>query len=99
MNEYRLTELAVRDLAEIHEYVAQDSSTAANRLIRHFYNKFEFLARFPEAGERRPEFAGGDIRVFSAGSYVLYYRIRGEDVEISRVAHGARLSESLFEEP
>jgi plasmid stabilization system protein ParE len=71
MNEYRLTELAVADLAEIHKYVAQDNLAAANRLVRNLFDKFEFLARFPEAGERRPEFAGGDIRVFSAGSYAL----------------------------
>ncbi|MEX2140268.1 MAG: type II toxin-antitoxin system RelE/ParE family toxin [Pirellulales bacterium] len=95
--EYRLTDLAFGDLVEIHTYIAQDRPEAARRFIGRLYDRFEFLARFPEAGERRPEFAGGDIRIFSAWSYVIYYRIRASYVEIARVIHGARSTESLFD--
>lgn len=94
--EYRLSNLAFGDLAEIHAYIAQDSRDAAGRFIGRLYDKFDFLARFPEAGERRPEFAGGDLRVFSAWSYVIYYRIHPAYLEIARVVHGARSTEFLF---
>jgi toxin ParE1/3/4 len=83
-------------LVDIHDYIAQDRPEAARRLISRLYDKFAFLARFPEAGQRRPEFAGGDIRVFSAWNYVVYYRVRANSVEIARVVHGARNTESLF---
>jgi toxin ParE1/3/4 len=94
--EYRLADLAFDDLVDIHDFIAQDRPEAARRFIGRLYDKFEFLASFPEAGERRPEFAGGDIRVFCAWSYVIYYRIRANDVEIARVIHGARSTDTLF---
>ena len=94
--EYRLTDLAFGDLVDIHDYIAEDRPEAARRFVGRLYDKFEFLAKFPEAGERRPEFGRGDIRVFSAWNYVIYYRIRARDVEIARVVHGARSTESLF---
>jgi toxin ParE1/3/4 len=95
--EYRLTDLAFGDLAEIYAYIANDRPEAARRFIGKLYDQFAFLAKLPEAGEQRPEFRGGDIRVFSAWNYVIYYRIRPNCVEIARVVHGARSTESLFD--
>jgi toxin ParE1/3/4 len=95
--EYHLTDLAFGDLVEIHSYIANDRPETARRFIGRLYDQFDFLADFPEAGERRPEFLGGDIRAFSAWNYVIYYRIRPNCVEIARVVHGARRTDSLID--
>jgi plasmid stabilization system protein ParE len=46
--EYRLSNLAFDDLAEIHAYIARDSHDAAQRFIGRLYDKFEFLGTYPE---------------------------------------------------
>jgi toxin ParE1/3/4 len=97
MNDFRLSAHAESDLAEIQLYIAQDSPSAAKRLIDRLFKRFHFLGRFPEAGERQPHAGSGDLRTFSHGSYVIYYRIRVQNIEIVRVVHGARDTASVFE--
>jgi toxin ParE1/3/4 len=63
---------------------------AADRLIVIFFEQFGFSADQPEIGVVRPEFAGGDPRIFPLGSYVIFYRLAKSVVEIVRVLHGAR---------
>jgi toxin ParE1/3/4 len=95
MSRFRLADLARADLAEIRHYVARDRPRAAERLIATFHHKFRSLARNPELGERRPEL-GVDIRIFSAGDYVIVYRTMSGGVEIARVISGYRDLEALF---
>jgi toxin ParE1/3/4 len=96
MKKFRVSARAEIDLAEIRLFISQDSPQAATRLIDRFFKRFHFLGRFPKAGERQPRLGTGDLRNFSHGSYVIYYRIHASDVEIVRVVHGARDSAKLF---
>jgi plasmid stabilization system protein ParE len=47
--------LAEADLADIWDYVAHDSTTAADALIDRIVEKRRLLARHSEMGERRSE--------------------------------------------
>jgi len=87
---YIVSDLAIDDLAEIRHYVAQDKPAAANRLIAAFFQRFILLGEQPLLGAARPEFAGGDLRVFPVGAYAIFYRVAAGNVEIARVLHGAR---------
>ena len=51
----------------------------------------ERLTDFPRSGRVVPEFERSDIRELIVQSYRIVYRVRGEDVEILTVHHGARL--------
>jgi toxin ParE1/3/4 len=47
-----------------------------------------------QSGETRPQ-VGKDVRVYPAGSYVIYFHARASGAEILRVVHGARDVKSL----
>jgi len=93
---YRLAELACIDLAEIRRYVAEDNPVAADRLLATFFKTFGIVATHPELGTARPQYKGGDLRSFSVGNYVIFYRSTGSIVEVARVLHGARDIDSLM---
>ena len=90
MSVYSVSRQARRELKGIWKYIADDNRPAANRLLASFEETFRFLASQPYAGERRPDLGDKEYRMFSAGSYVIFYRLRGRKVVMSHVRHGAR---------
>ena len=89
MNYYRVDHSAQVDLSQIWAYVANDSVSAADRLIVTFKDKFRLLATQPLMGELRPELAP-NLRSFSVGNYVIFYRPAEDGIEVVRVIHSAR---------
>ena len=49
-------------------------------------------------GRGRREFSGGDLKVFPVRNYVVFYRIREDDIEVARVVHGSQDLDSMFGE-
>jgi toxin ParE1/3/4 len=98
MRRFRLSLLARTDLAEIRHYIRQDKPIAADRQLARFYRTFQMLARNPELGQRRHEFAS-ELRTFVVGNYVVVYRPHAEGAEIARVVSGYRDIESLLAAP
>ncbi len=83
------------DLDEIHAYIAADNPDAADRVQEAAFEPFAALARTPGLGRLRrfshPLLA--DLRSFGVHgfpSYVIFYRIRVDSVEVARVLHGAQ---------
>ncbi len=95
MRRYRLDRDARTDLYEIHDYVARDNLSAADRLIDTFKERLRLLAAQPLIGQLRPELAP-DLRSFAVGNYVIFYRPAENGIEIARVIHGARDVDRLF---
>jgi toxin ParE1/3/4 len=95
MKRYRLDADARADLVSIHKYVAHDNPIAADRLIHNLKQKFRLLASQPLIGEERPELAA-NLRSFSAGNYVVFYRPVRNGIEVVRVIHAARDIGSQF---
>lgn len=101
MSKYELAEQAIDDLANIREYIAQDSATAASRHIKRLRSNMKAIADAPGIGRSREELSVG-LRSFPVGSYVIYYRKIPNGIRVLRVLHGARRVEDLFpasEEP
>jgi toxin ParE1/3/4 len=94
---FRLSELAIDDLARIRHYVGADSQTTADKVIAGFFKRFELLADHPQMGAPAEEFAAADLRVHSVGNFLLFYRVIHEGIEIARVLHGAREIGPLLE--
>jgi len=86
---------AQSDLAEIWDYIADDSEPAADEFIDTLDQKFQVLAARPLAGRVRDELAEG-IRSFPVGRYIIFYRPQAQGVEIVRVLHGARDLDAIF---
>ena len=96
MNQYRISDAARSDLDEIWFYIAQDDPNAADRFIRTLISRFPMLAGLPETGRQREELAP-QLRSFSVGNYLIFYRPMDNGIEIARVLHGARDLPPVFE--
>jgi len=95
-----ITPAAEADIAEIWEYISQDSPGNAAAFVQVLEEQIASLEKFPERCLRIPENAilSTAYRHLVFGVYRTLYRITGERVIILRVVHGARLLDSsLFE--
>ncbi len=96
MAAYFLTPQALQDLEEIHDFIADDNSRAALRLINFIEKKCESIAKMPAIGRSRAELAFG-LRSLPVRKYVIFYRQNKGCVEIIRILHSARDIIALFE--
>jgi toxin ParE1/3/4 len=87
---------AIKDLDEIWDYIAQDSISAADRMLDQLHDRFKLLARNPELGELQPLLADGSYRRFCFRKYVIYYRPLEVGIVLVRVLHGSREHEKLI---
>jgi toxin ParE1/3/4 len=83
------------ELEEIWIYVAPDDEQAADRLVNRLLNEIGKLGQRPGMGRSRDDIAEG-IRSWPCGSYVIYYRLADDIVEILHVVHGARSTDKFF---
>jgi toxin ParE1/3/4 len=78
---------AEADLQAILRYLEERSPAAADRFVEAIEEKGRALANHPEMGRIREEIAP-DLRSTLVKPYVIFYRIRGEVVEVLRILHG-----------
>ncbi|WP_035515716.1 type II toxin-antitoxin system RelE/ParE family toxin [Pseudohaliea rubra] len=84
---YVLTALAEQDLIDLFVAGAQNFGVGkARRYHQNLQHTFEFLAANPYAAPLRPELRPA-VRVHPAGSHIVLYTIRADDVLILRVRH------------
>ena len=88
---------ALRDLAEIWSYIAEDGVANADTLASRIDKTFKLLARRPGIGRARPELYP-DLRSFVVGKYVVFYLQLTNGIEVIRVLHGARDIDAVFED-
>ncbi|MBK9194828.1 MAG: type II toxin-antitoxin system RelE/ParE family toxin [Flavobacteriales bacterium] len=74
MAQVRFTAEAIRDIEEIHAYIAQDSIRYADRQVRIFYAEAERLLDFPHGGRMVPELQRYSVRELIIGNYRMMYR-------------------------
>jgi len=84
------------DAFDIAYHIAQDNPAAARHFLRTLEKKLTMLARHPLAGRARPSLQK-DLRSFSVGDYLVFYRPIPSGIELARILHGARhLRRSIF---
>ena len=90
----KITMTAERDIAEIWEYIAQDSPRVANEFTETLERKITSLAKFPERNPIIPEAYLLHTHLYRHLIYQQYrivFRIDQQIVYVLRVFHGARL--------
>jgi len=87
--QFRFSRRAQNDVAEIAEYIARDNPARALTYVRELRAHCRKLTRFPQAAPIRPAFGEG-VRVSAFGSYLIFYVVNRDLLEIRRVLHGAR---------
>jgi toxin ParE1/3/4 len=86
---------AKTDLQSAVRYIAADSPKAARRWAVSIHAKCAKLGQTPGWGTPKPEL-GPEIRMLTAGNYLVFYEQRAEGIEILRVLHGARRWQDLL---
>ena len=88
---------ALSYLAEIWDYIADDSEVRADAFVATIDAKFQTLAKQPGIGRMRDELATG-LRSLPIGRYVIFYLSLADGIEIIRVLHGARDIDTIFQD-
>jgi toxin ParE1/3/4 len=86
----RYTPRARSDLAEIHDYIAQENPQAARRVIQIIRKAAEALAQNPQVG-KAGRVAGTRELAVGRFPFMLAYRVDAEEVQILSVIHTARM--------
>lgn len=96
-----ITPSAEADIAEIWDYIAQDSPGNADTFLLALEEQIASLERLPERCPRisENEILGTAYRHLIHGSYRTIFRIAGSRVIILRVIHSARLLDTSFLTP
>lgn len=81
--------LALRDLLDQAEYIAQDDPDAAKRLVTRVYEAVDRLSHHPGIGGSG-RIPGTRELVVSGTRLVIPYRVRENRLEILRVFHGSQ---------
>jgi toxin ParE1/3/4 len=96
-----LHRVAQRDLDECAEYIRRNNPRSALRFLRAARTTMERLLTQPEMGSHyesdEPELA--DVRFVPISrfrNYLVFYRPTSTSIEVLRVLHGARDTESLL---
>jgi plasmid stabilization system protein ParE len=90
MGKIKWTEESERWLRDIHDYIAQDSPEAAQKVATGIFERAQLLAQFPKIGHIYRFEPEGEIRILLYGHYRIAYLLRKDRyVEILGVFHGA----------
>ncbi len=95
MRSYVKSPAADIDLIEIWSYVSQNSFESADNFLDRFEEAFTLLVEQPFVGRARGELAA-DLRSFPVSSYLIFYRLNEDVIEIVRVLNAARDVEAAF---
>lgn len=83
------TRRALRNLAAIRAYIAEDAPERAIRFTERLVDAAEPLQDFPEMGRLVPEGSGSQREILYK-PYRIIYRVEAEGILILAVVHGAR---------
>lgn len=88
----RYLPVAQSDLLEILDYIAKDSPKRALTFVERLDRRIGLLEQHPHLGRvpRHPKLREYGYRVLIVESYLAFYVLRGQTVEIHRVVHGSR---------
>jgi len=82
------TRRALRDLANIRTYIADDNPRAASRMAVELIAACDRLEHFPERG--RPGLRRGTRELTTVWPYVIVYRVVRTNIDILSIWHGAQ---------
>jgi toxin ParE1/3/4 len=74
-------------LAEIHDYIAQDSKPRALAMVERILDCAEVLLLAPRSGARLQAFADDEVRELLERPYRIIYRVSANSIEILTIKH------------
>lgn len=83
------TNTAQAHLHAIHAYIAQDSSSYAQRMVDRLTRRSQQIAKYPFSGRQVPEYEADHLREVIEGPYRIIYFIKTDQIEVIAVIHAA----------
>src|SRR6266511_5545007 len=90
MSGYAFHPEAFADLDEIWEYIAQDNSDAADRVLADIHSVLRNLAASPHIGHKRPDLTARPLRFHVVREYLIVYAPDEKPLWVVAVLHGRR---------
>ncbi len=87
--------LAADDIAQVWDYIAEDSLEQADAWLDRLDEAFRLLATTPMMGRAREELSPG-LRSMPFGRYVIFYEPINVGIDVVRVLHSARDIDAQF---
>ena len=81
---------AVRDLEQIHDYIARNSSRYAAVVTSRLVAAVDRLSAYPESGRMVPELGDAAVREVIHGAYRIVYELHDDSVEVLTVFRASR---------
>lgn len=91
-----LTEAALDDLVAIGRTIAQEAPGRAGTFVDELYERCLRLGDMPRAYPLLPGWEDKGVRRRIHGSYLIFYRIGPDTIEILHILHGARDYERIL---
>jgi toxin ParE1/3/4 len=94
----RYLPIAQDDLISIYDWIAQDSPKRAMAFVEEIDERIGILAKTPFLGRipRHPRLKEFGYRVLILDTYLVFYKIHNQTIEIHRVVHAARNLDHLL---
>jgi toxin ParE1/3/4 len=84
----RWTRQAIADVDHIYDFIAANNAAAARAMVDRIDRAVSSLVAHPRIG-RSGRVAGSRELIVSGTLYIVAYRLRGRDVELLGIMHGA----------
>jgi toxin ParE1/3/4 len=81
---------AGKDLREAYEFIHKDNPIAADRVLAHIVEVIGMLASEAVMGREVLLRDGRRVKTWPVPPYRIYYRVRGQELQVIRVYHQAR---------
>ena len=81
---------AREDLREAYDYVSKDNPNSASRVLAHIVEIIGMLASESVTGREVLLRDGRRVKTWPVPPYRIYYRVRGQELQVIRVYHQAR---------
>ena len=84
----RWTERAVTNLADIADFISQNSPVYAEGVVARIDSQLQHLRRHPQLGKPAPEADDLAVRELVIDSFRVFYRPRPDCIELLAIVHG-----------
>jgi toxin ParE1/3/4 len=81
--------LALNDLNEVAEFIAQDNPESASRVLKCIWDAVQMLADHPHVGSAGRVLGTREL-VIAGTPFIIPYRVAENTIQILRVLHGKR---------
>lgn len=85
----RWTAVAADDLKSVHEYLSERAPRQADTIVDRIFAGIDVLEQYPNLG-RQGRLEGTRELVIPGTPFIVFYRLRKNQVEILSVLHAAR---------